>query len=93
MEKLKRSTVQIFSYLCKALLELNYIFSSPVLFILTTKLLLIVSCAFAFIFTFLNSNAAMRSVNLSLIFSTITDCARVFIILSTADMPVYQVLI
>ena len=90
MEKIKLST-QTFSYLCQATSELNYTFSSTVFLILTIKLLSIVSGAFYFIFSFLNSNAAMKSTNLVMASTTITDCVRVFIILSAADMPVNQV--
>lgn len=92
MEKLKRST-QIFSYICQALSELNYISSVPAFLFLTMKLIAVVSEAFAFVFTSASSyNATLRSAYFILISTAVTDCVRIFVILSSADMPVNQVL-
>ena len=91
MEKLKIS-IQIFSYLRQAMWELNYIFSVPVFLILTIKLISIISCVFAFVFTtFKNVNTVLRSTTLIMISTALTDCAKIFIILSAADLPLYQV--
>nr|CAH0109890.1 unnamed protein product [Daphnia galeata] len=86
----KRSAL-IFEHLCQASTQLNRILSVPVLFVLTTKFLSIVTCAFACILSLIHSNEVLNDFILVFPFLFFTDWIRMLILLSAADMPVRQV--
>jgi hypothetical protein len=63
----------------------------PVLFILTTKLLSIVTAAFICILSLVQANEVLDNFSLAFPFLFFTDWIRILILLSAADMPVRQV--
>ena len=91
MKILKRSA-QIFDSICRASSELNFIFSTPVLFLLTTKFISVVTFAFVCIFNLLHENTALENGTYLFPFIFITEWIRILVILTSADMPVNQVL-
>jgi gustatory receptor len=90
--KILKKSAQIFDSLCRASSELNCIFSTPVLFLLTTKFISVVTFAFVCIFNLLHENTALEIGTYPFPFLFITEWIRILVILASADMPVNQVL-
>jgi gustatory receptor len=82
----------IFDHLCQASSQLNGILSVPVLFLLTTKFLSIVTSAYASIFSLIHANEVLDDFSLVFPFLFFTDWIRILVLLSAADMPVQQVI-
>jgi len=82
----------ILNYICRATQELNGIFSVPVLILLTAKFISVVTSAFAYLYNcFIRSNVILNSYSWMFLFMFFTDWIKMLILLTTADMPVNQV--
>lgn len=91
MGVLRKNTL-ILNYLCRASQELNGIFSVPVFILLTAKFISVVTTAFAYIYnSFIRSNVLLNSYSWLFLFIFFTDWIKMLILLTTADMPVNQV--
>lgn len=71
--------------------ELNNFFSFFVFFQLTVKVMVVISFAFCFIFTLISPSSVMDELIPQFIFLFITELIKIVIIISSADMPVIQV--
>jgi hypothetical protein len=89
--KALRRSAKMFDSLCRASSEINDIFSAPVLFLLTTKFISVVTHAFIYIYSFIHENAVLESGNVAFPLVFITDWSRILVILASADLPVNQV--
>jgi hypothetical protein len=76
----------------KASAALNDIFSIPVLLILTLKFMMIVGAAFAYIYSFYHSNNILENARCYIGFTFLTECVRILVVLTAADLPVIQVM-
>ena len=72
--------------------ELNSVFSFPLLFIITTKLVLVSTYLFTLIYGLVKPNVLLpNSLVLFLIVQTVTFLGHLLVMFHAADMPVYQV--
>ena len=83
----------IFDYICRASSELNHIFSVPVLILLTTKFVSVVTAAFIYIYYLIHNNSVLENYSLLYPFVFFTEWIQMLILLTSADMPVNQVVI
>lgn len=91
MEKFQ-DYIQIFDQICETSTELNSLFSWPVLLLLVSKFISVLSTAFAYIFqVVIQSSLLHNPAILVILFASITDWVRILIILHAADMPIHQV--
>ena len=90
-ENLEES-IQIFDMISQATSELNHTFSIPSLIFLVLKFVSSISNTFSSIFGILNSNAALNKSTLASIFATLMDWCKIFLILSSAEMPINEVI-
>lgn len=92
IESLRRN-VKIFHYLCRASSELNDVFSLPAFFILTTKLLFVITVSYVFIYNFFHPNYFLEDYSMAFPYMFVMDSVRIFVLLASADMPVNQVIL
>lgn len=84
--------IKIFDQICESSTELNGFFSWPVLLLMVTKFISVLSTGFAYFLHVVNQSSIASDLSIFLIlYSAITDWIRIFIILHAADMPVKQV--
>lgn len=91
MLKTFNKSVLVFEHICNISSELQCFFSFPVLIILVTKFITVIGTAFTCLLTLLNRSTTFDDTNILLLFTSTTDWIRIMIILSSADMPIYQV--
>ena len=91
MKNLKEA-IQMFDTICHAMMELNHVFSIPSLVYLVLKFVGSIGNTFAFIFGTLNSNSALNQSGFVGLVLGMFDWTRIIIILSTADMPIHEVI-
>ena len=91
-ESLRRN-VKIFHYLCRASSGLNDVFSLPAFFILTTKLLFVITVSYVFIYNFFHPNYFFEDYSMAFPYMFVMDSVRIFVLLASADMPVNQVIL
>jgi len=88
---LKKSQL-IFNHICRAIIELNRVFSYPALLIITAKLVSLLNGLFMMIYQLLKpSSIAMGGLGVVLSV-TITDLCIILVYITSADMPIQQVL-
>ena len=78
--------------ICHAMMELNHVFSIPSLIYIVLKFVASIGNTFAFIFGILNSNSALNQSAFVGLFLGLFDWSMIIIILSTADMPIHEVI-
>ena len=91
--KFLKHNALIFDYICCASSELNHIFSVPVLILLTTKFVSVVTAAFIYIYYLIHSNSVLDNYSLLFPFLFFTEWIQMLILLTSADMPVNQVIL
>ena len=91
--KFLKHNALIFDYICCASSELYHIFSVPVLILLTTKFVSVVTAAFIYIYYLIHSNSVLENYSLLFPFLFFTEWIQMLILLTSADMPVNQVIL
>ena len=87
-----KGSKQILTHLYEASEALESIFSVPILYIITSKLVVVALNLFAVIYVLMKPNAFFSSSwILILLVTVITGLAHVLVVLRAADMPAYQV--
>ena len=82
----------IFNHICRAIIELNSIFSYPAFLIITAKLVSLLNGLFMTIYQLLKpSIIAMGGLGVVLTL-TISDLCIILIYITSAGMPIHQVL-
>ena len=91
-EEFLEGNVEIFKAICQISSQLNGMFSFPVLILLSSKLVMIVSCAFSFLFSVFNNTSAMDNLSHIMIFTACIEWMRILVIIYSADAHLYYVI-
>lgn len=82
----------MFDTVCHVTSELNHSFSIPSLIFLVLKFVSSIGNIFAFVFFgIMHSNSALSKLSFIGMFLTLIDWIKIFLILSTAEMPINEV--
>ena len=91
--KILKQSAQIFNYLCQASSELNCILSIPILLTLTLRLVSSTSSSYFLIYSIIQSNEFLKIMTSFMPIMILLDWTLILVILSAADMPIYQVIL
>lgn len=86
-----RKSRYIFHILCKAMMELNSVFSFPSLVAICTRLITMVSSLFFLIYQIIKPNPLMESTQSLFVATFFIDWFAIFVFFSAADMPIKKV--
>ena len=87
-----KESKKVLLHLYEASRALETVFSLPILYIITIKLLTVSMHFFCIIYGLIKPNSGFQvDWTLSLIMQVITNLTRLLMVLSSADLPVYQV--
>ena len=88
-----RKSKRLFGYLCESLIEMNKVFSVPVLIFLTTRLISIAFCLYIIIYSLLNANSFLLKLIPIVITFCIVSLVNILCLFLAADLPINQVCI
>lgn len=84
---------KLFNHLCECNLHFNAAFSFPSLAVLSTKIATMTCSLFLFIRGLLYPDSGLKDAATIMAYTALVECLQMFIIFTSADIPVKQVII